>query len=74
MEEEEPIDMRPHWIVKSVIELERIFMIDIQQKGVFKVTLELQMHFVNESRNPGSLPKIKRYSFPVGVQETQKQQ
>ncbi len=69
---EEEILKRPHFQVKSVIELERIFMVDVSQKGVFRVQLELILHFVNESRNPGTLPKIKKFFFNVG-EETKRQ-
>jgi hypothetical protein len=58
-----------HWEVKSLIELERIFMIDVTSSGVFKIQISIILHFVNESRNPGSAPKIKKYSF--GADATQ---
>ena len=59
----EDILNRPHWEVKSVTPLKRIFMIDIQTKGIFKVTLTANLHFVNASLNPGSAPNIKQYTF-----------
>lgn len=59
--------MRPHWIVKSITQLSRIFMIDIVSKGIFKVQIQLTMHFVNKSKNPGSAPKIKSYFFSNDV-------
>jgi len=31
---------------------------------MFKVQINLIMHFVNASLNPGSAPKIKQYLFP----------
>ena len=49
-------------------------MIDVTSKGIFKVQLELIMHFVNASRNPGQPPKIKKYSLGVGVQDNKDQQ
>ena len=54
--------------------MELLFMIDVTSKGIFKVQLELIMHFVNASRNPGQAPKIKKYSLGVGVQDNQDQQ
>mmetsp|Transcript_7041 Transcript_7041/g.11849 ORF Transcript_7041/g.11849 Transcript_7041/m.11849 type:complete len:90 (-) Transcript_7041:82-351(-) len=60
----------PVYLVKSVIELERIFMIDVVQRGLFKVSLELILHFVNESRHPGTPPKIKRFTLDVGLEKT----
>ena len=53
--------------MKSIIQLERIFMVDVSQKGIFKVSMELVLHFVNESRNPGTLPKIKKYYMGVST-------
>ena len=72
--ESDEIENRFHWQVKSITPLERIFMIDVTSKGLFKVQIEIMMHFVNESRNPGTLPKIKKYSFGVGVADNQVQQ
>lgn len=63
----EDIIMRPHWVVKSITQLSRIFMIDITSKGIFKVQIQLTMHFVNKSKNPGSAPKIKSYFFSNDV-------
>ena len=54
---------KPHWIVKSVTPLRRIFMIDVQSKGMFKTTLTVILHFINKSLNPGTAPKIKTYSL-----------
>ena len=62
---------RDHWVVKSVTELNRIFMIDVTSKGVIKVQIEVIFHFVNKSRNPGNLPDIKRFYF--GNDNTNKQ-
>jgi hypothetical protein len=72
--EVDEIENRFHWQVKSITPLERIFMIDVTSKGIFKVQIEIMMHFVNESRNPGTIPKIKKYSFGVGVADNQVQQ
>jgi len=47
--------------VKSVIDLNRIFMINVSKKGVLKSKLQLLLHFVNADRNPKTLPKIKKY-------------
>ena len=38
-------------------------MIDVTSKGVIKVQIEVIFHFVNKSRNPGTLPDIKRFYF-----------
>ena len=54
---------RPHYIVKSVTPLSRIFMIEVSTKGMFKVQIQVTLHFVNESLNPGTAPKIKQYTF-----------
>ena len=67
LQEDEAIIMRPHWVVKSITQLSRIFMIDIVSKGIFKVQIQLTMHFVNKSKNPGSAPKIKSYYFSNDV-------
>ena len=40
-------------------------MIDVTAKGMFRpYNFELIIHFVNESRSPGTLPKIKKYVLP----------
>jgi len=38
-------------------------MIDVTSKGVIKIQIEVIFHFVNKTRNPGTLPQIKRYFF-----------
>jgi len=45
--------------VKSLTNLERLYMIDILEKG--KKEIELVMHFVNKQFNPTMSPVIKRY-------------
>ena len=57
------IEERAHLIVKSVTPLNRVFMIDVSLKGIFKASLHLVVHFVNASLSPGSAPKIKQYTF-----------
>ena len=49
--------------MKSVTSVSRIFMIDVQSKGLFKQQINLILHFVNITLNPGSPPKIKQYLF-----------
>ena len=46
-EEVDDILKREHWMVKSVTEMNRIFMIDVTSKGVVKIQIEVIFHFVN---------------------------
>ena len=50
-------------------------MIDVSAKGMFRpYQHELIIHFINESRSVGSLPKIKKYTLPAkGQDEATKQ-
>jgi hypothetical protein len=59
------VSNKSHWLVKSITDLDRIFMIDVTSKGIFKISIEIILHFVNASRSKGSVPKIKKYAFPV---------
>ena len=61
------ITTRTHWLVKSVTPIKRIFMIDVQSRGMFKTQINLTMHFVNKCLNPGEPPKIKQYLFSNGM-------
>ena len=45
--------------MKSKIELKRLFMIDIVEKG--KKEIELYLHFINKEYSPFQSPEIKRY-------------
>ena len=49
----------PMGIVKSVTELERLFMVDILVTS--NDEFELVLHFVNRERNPAIAPSIKRF-------------
>lgn len=52
--------------VKSLTNLERLYMIDIVEKG--KKEIELVMHFVNKQFNPTMSPVIKRYRMHLDHQ------
>jgi hypothetical protein len=45
--------------VKSKTKLERLYMIDIVERG--KKEIEVVMHFVNKQYNPTMSPTIKRF-------------
>jgi hypothetical protein len=49
--------------VKSITKLERLYMIDIVERG--KKEIELVMHFVNKQYNPTMSPVIKRYRMTL---------
>ncbi len=49
--------------VKSKTNLERLYMIDIVERG--KKEIELVMHFVNKQYNPTMSPTIKRYRMSL---------
>jgi len=51
--------------VKSRTSLERLYMIDIVEKG--KKEIELIMHFVNKQLNPTMSPVIKRYRMTLDL-------
>ena len=51
--------------VKSRTNLERLYMIDIIEKG--KREIELIMHFVNKQYNPTMSPTIKRYRMTLDL-------
>ena len=67
------ITKRTHWIVKSVTPLSRVFMIDVQSRGMFKVQINLVLHFVNASMNPGEPPKIKQYLLSNSIASHQQE-
>lgn len=50
-------------LLKGKMSLERLFMIDIVEKG--KKEIELIMHFVNKHYNPLESPVIKRYRMSL---------
>ena len=50
-------------LVKSKTNLERLYMIDIVEKG--KKEIEIIMHFVNKHYNPLLSPDIKRYRMNI---------
>jgi hypothetical protein len=49
--------------VKSVTKLERLFMIDILERG--KKEIEVILHFVNKSYSPTMSPVIKRFRMTL---------
>ena len=49
--------------MKSKTELERLYMIDILERG--KKEIEIILHFVNKNLNPMEMPVIKRYRMNV---------
>jgi len=49
--------------VKSKTSLERLYMIDIVERG--KKEIDLVMHFVNKLYNPTMSPVIKRYRMTL---------
>lgn len=49
--------------VKSKTSLERLYMIDIVERG--KKEIDLVMHFVNKFNNPTMSPVIKRYRMTL---------
>ena len=50
-------------VVKNETSLERLFMIDILERG--KREIELVLHFVNKQFNPMLSPQIKRYRMQL---------
>ena len=50
---------RKFGFMKGIIKLERLYMIDIVEKG--KKEIEIIMHFVNKQYNPMMSPVIKKY-------------
>ena len=56
-----PVD---YYTLKSVTELNRIFMVDIRKKGIFSGNnVEMTLHFVNVTKQLGQPPKIKTYTI-----------
>ena len=51
------------WQIKSITELNRLFMIDISYRNQVVEPSELFLHFVNQQKLPGGFPDIKRYSI-----------
>jgi len=51
-------DKRAKGIVKSCTELERLFKVDVFERGN---DIDLVLHFVNKARNPRESPEVKRY-------------
>lgn len=49
--------------MKSRVEVKRLFMIDIVERG--KKEIELILHFINKEYSPWKSPQIKKYIMPV---------